>query len=97
MANRRTTRRLRTIAPTCHVTTDWADVSFDHAGITGDCVSCHNNTDVDGKPADHLPTSDVCETCHVTTDWATVQMDHTQTSATCITCHNNTDVDGKTR
>lgn len=40
-----------------------------HDTLTEGCFGCHNNTLVEGKPADHPPAPDTCELCHVPTDW----------------------------
>ena len=40
-----------------------------HDTLTSGCFDCHNNTLVEGKPADHPPAPDTCETCHNPLDW----------------------------
>lgn len=40
-----------------------------HDTLTSGCFGCHNNTLVEGKPADHIPAPDTCETCHNPLDW----------------------------
>jgi hypothetical protein len=50
---------------TCHTTHNW-DVSHSaiHAGVTTNCISCHNNSITSGKASSHPVTSDACELCH---------------------------------
>ena len=94
----------------CHTTDDWdiansaPDGSADHPPINGmACVDCHNNVIEEGKPADHIPASDVCEKCHVITDWENTlagsgpsDSDHPPTNGLmCIDCHNNIIEEGK--
>ena len=67
----------------CHVTSDWALVHFDHSlAGTNDCESCHA---VD-KPAHHF--SGQCSLCHSTTDWKQATFNHQAVGATdCQSCH----------
>ncbi|MCZ4263483.1 hypothetical protein O4G76_21930, partial [Limimaricola sp. G21655-S1] len=51
----------------CHVVTDWTDVRFDHASVSGACASCHNGSTATGKPGNHIPSSNTCDDCHVVT------------------------------
>jgi hypothetical protein len=79
----------------CHTVNAWSpNTAFDHAGIAGGCVSCHNgaHAPADGKdPARHLPTTNLCQACHAgTTTWTPLtaaQVDHAQVIGTCTTCH----------
>ena len=45
---------------------------MDHTEAFGDCVSCHNNQAVPGKPPDHPPAGDNCDTCHLTSTFEVV-------------------------
>lgn len=59
----------------CHTTEDWdingSGSSDDGHPPIGDlmCVDCHNNVIQEGKPDDHIPSSNNCENCHNTADW----------------------------
>jgi hypothetical protein len=79
----------------CHSTVSFASARFDHAGITGNCVSCHNGVTAMGKPANHLPTSNTCEDCHTTISFANARFDHSGVTGNCGTCHNGTMATGK--
>jgi len=81
----------------CHLTSTWANATFDHTGITSGCYSCHNGTQAVGKQGTHMPTSNLCENCHTTgigtatPNWVPSAFDHTQmTVQTCQTCHSGT-------
>jgi hypothetical protein len=73
----------------CHVTTNWATVAFDHTQAQGTCFSCHDNAHPPalGKNNTHFNTSNACDSCHVTTKWTTVAFDHSQANGTCASCH----------
>jgi hypothetical protein len=73
----------------------FANARFDHAGVTGNCVSCHNGTMALGKPANHLPTSNTCEDCHTTISFSGARFDHSGVSGSCATCHNGAMATGK--
>ncbi|MBT9444825.1 MAG: hypothetical protein IV086_03895 [Hyphomonadaceae bacterium] len=77
------------------MSTSWTSVRFDHAATTGACSTCHNGTKATGKPANHIPTSNVCDDCHVVTSWANARFDHNGVTATCSTCHNGAQATGK--
>jgi hypothetical protein len=81
----------------CHLTSSWANATFDHTGITNGCYSCHNGMKAVGKQGTHMPTSNLCENCHTTgigtsaPSWVPSAFDHTQmTVSTCQTCHSGT-------
>ena len=61
----------------CHATSDWETVAFNHTGLT-DCTACHT------APSGHWPGE--CANCHGTTDWLDYTFDHTG-YATCNACH----------
>ena len=69
---------------------------MNHAGITGNCASCHNGVTAVGKPANHIITTAPCETCHKSTvTFAGARMDHSLVTAPCASCHNGTIASGK--
>jgi predicted CxxxxCH...CXXCH cytochrome family protein len=75
----------------CHSTVAWRPATFSHAGITTNCVSCHDGNISTGKGSSHLATSNSCESCHSTTAWTpAVRVDHTQVSGSCVSCHSGT-------
>ena len=89
---------------TCHRTTDfWAPVpaaNVDHDSIPNvqNCVSCHDNMQFPGKPADHLITSENCAACHnPSLAWQAATFDHDETPIlqACATCHNGVDAPGQ--
>jgi Cytochrome c7 and related cytochrome c len=57
---------------TCHTTSSWKGVIFDHAtaGVImggGTCFTCHNGTAAKGKlsiTGKHIPSSNTCDACH---------------------------------
>jgi hypothetical protein len=79
----------------CHVTRAWTPARFDHAGVSGRCVSCHNGGFAEGKPANHVPSTDDCETCHRTLAWVPAGFDHSGITGGCFNCHNGTTATGK--
>jgi hypothetical protein len=66
-----------------------------HAGVTSNCVSCHNGTLATGKGPSHLPTNNQCENCHTTMAWLPARFDHQGISAACSSCHNGILAAGK--
>src|SRR5512135_3126529 len=76
---------------TCHVSTaNFLVKSYNHVGITGNCVLCHNGQSlgVVSKPANHFPTSLPCESCHTNTStFMSTRMDHTGVTTGCALCH----------
>src|SRR5262249_58916056 len=82
-------------SPACPSTppirSSFAGATFNHAGITSGCASCHTGTGgVVGKPANHIPTTQDCSTCHRSTTafGPNTPMNHTGISSGCTTCHN---------
>jgi hypothetical protein len=66
----------------CHNTTDFDQVSFDHANAV-DCQGCHQQD----APPDHY--AGQCSNCHLdTASWSTVQFNHTGFTD-CQSCHAN--------
>jgi hypothetical protein len=75
----------------CHLnTTDFADATFNHSGITNDCESCHNGDISTGKSGRHLPTQQDCNVCHVTTGpfKPAQRFSHSGITDKCESCHN---------
>jgi hypothetical protein len=59
-----------------------------HAGVTRNCLSCHNGTLARGKGATHVPSNNTCENCHTTFAWMPARFDHRGVTASCVSCHN---------
>ena len=54
----------------CHTVTAWSPYRrVNHNDVIGTCSSCHNGTIAQGKPRDHVSTSQACGACHRTTTW----------------------------
>jgi hypothetical protein len=70
-------------------------VTFNHTGITGNCVSCHNGTTATGKAPNHIPTSASCEVCHTTRAWIPASFSHQGITSNCASCHNGVTATGK--
>ncbi len=69
---------------------------MNHAGITGNCASCHNGVAAPGKPTSHIVTNASCETCHKSTvTFAGARMNHTGIIGNCMSCHNGKTAPGK--
>lgn len=75
----------------CHTSpTSFLVKNYNHAGITKNCVSCHNgqSAGVIAKPASHFPTTLACEACHINTaTFASTRMDHAGITGNCTQCH----------
>jgi hypothetical protein len=76
---------------TCHTSAaNFLVRSYKHIGITGNCITCHNNQSlgVISKPMTHFPTLMPCETCHTNTStFLSWRMDHSGISSGCYMCH----------
>ena len=82
----------------CHGVTlplAFAPSNFAHVGITNNCESCHDGSfttpanNIQGKPADHIPTVDDCITCHaIAADFTNGTFDHAGLTRGCAGCHN---------
>jgi hypothetical protein len=68
---------------------------FSHAGVTGNCASCHNGVLAAGKGAGHVQTNGACENCHTTNAWLPARFDHAGIAARCASCHNGALAPGK--
>jgi hypothetical protein len=66
-----------------------------HAGVTANCVSCHNGVLAQGKGAMHIASDVTCENCHVVNAWLPARFDHRGVTATCASCHNGVVAAGK--
>ncbi len=62
--------------------------------LTGECGACHTSTSsfatgiVAGKPANHIPTNEVCTLCHSNpANYAVYSMNHQGITSGCATCH----------
>jgi hypothetical protein len=69
--------------------------SLSHAGVTTNCVSCHNGVLAPGKGARHIASNNACENCHTTLGWLPARFDHQGVSASCMSCHNGAIAPGK--
>jgi hypothetical protein len=89
----------------CHTNTAFNPSIFNHSGITGNCISCHDGThDNDGTGAigmtpDHPATNGQdCGVCHNTTSFLGAFVDHSGPAVVgkrCDSCHNGADATGK--
>jgi hypothetical protein len=66
-----------------------------HAGVTGNCVSCHNGVLATGKGPTHIASSSACQNCHTTMAWLPARFDHQGVTASCVSCHNGVQAMGK--
>lgn len=79
----------------CHRTSAWLPLltPYSHTGVTtGSCSNCHTAgyTDIDVKPAGHIPTSLACDQCHRTSAWLPLITPYSHTGVapgSCRTCH----------
>jgi len=77
----------------CHVTTSFADVTFDHGSSdTSNCLSCHDGNISLGKSTGHVTTGENCSSCHTTTTFTTFASTFVHNpsivSSDCASCHN---------
>ena len=66
-----------------------------HAGVTGNCVSCHNGVLATGNGAMHIASNNACQNCHTTIAWLPARFDHQGVTASCASCHNGVLAPGK--
>jgi hypothetical protein len=59
-----------------------------HAGVTSNCVSCHNGVLAAGKGPTHIASNNSCQNCHTTIAWLPARFDHQGITASCAGCHN---------
>ncbi len=89
----------------CHANSAFKPVvNFNHSGITGNCVSCHDGdhsaSGAIGKSVNHVPTEQDCGICHNTTNEAFTPalIDHSGTDVVgkrCDSCHDGAIATGK--
>ncbi|MBI5890458.1 MAG: hypothetical protein HZB47_07250 [Nitrosomonadales bacterium] len=88
--------RTNNACDTCHTSpTSFLVKSYNHAGISGDCASCHNGQSIGvvSKSARHFPTSLPCESCHTNTSTFTSwRMNHSGISSGCKLCHGDSQI-----
>jgi hypothetical protein len=70
-------------------------VAMSHAGVTGNCFSCHNGVLATGKAASHIASNNTCQNCHTTMAWLPARFDHQGVTAMCSSCHNGVVASGK--
>ena len=81
-----------------HNFTAFTPAAMNHAGLAGQCASCHNGAFVAvnalPKPATHIPTTSQCDLCHINgfVTFAPSAMNHASTAGpasagNCATCH----------
>ena len=84
------------ICEDCHSTSSWKQLArFDHASVTGSCMSCHNGRTATGKSPTHIISSNSCDDCHNTNTWSGAVFDHNNVTGSCASCHNGTTATGK--
>jgi hypothetical protein len=66
-----------------------------HAGVTGNCASCHNGVLARGKPPMHIAGNSACADCHTTLAWIPARFEHRQPMGSCFGCHNGATAPGK--
>ncbi len=68
-----------------------------YRGLQNTCENCHNNQLVEGKPQNHLRTTQSCTVCHTVSAWipATFRHDLATVAGQCSTCHNGQTATGK--
>ena len=82
----------------CHADSgNYSIFKMNHVGIANNCAQCHGkglsfaNIVPKQPPANHIPTTTVCEACHSPTNFTAFgpnnPMDHTGISNNCQTCH----------
>ena len=72
------------------------ELDYEHRGIVGNCILCHDDEFQRAKPVGHMPVSDRCLACHSTEQWSSeVHLEHTGIFQQCIDCHNGTKAKGK--
>ena len=69
--------------------------AMSHAGVIGNCVSCHNGVLAQGKGATHIASNNACGNCHTTVAWMPARFDHQGVTASCVSCHNGVSASGK--
>ncbi len=83
----------------CHAPGSFANGTYDHAGITGGCATCHDGVISTGKTVNHVPTEQDCSVCHQYTDntppsFAHGGFSHTGIIDGCFSCHDGVQATG---
>ena len=80
----------------CHKNfTTFFGAAYDHAGVTGGCVTCHGGQSLETKTKTsgvHIPTNSPCESCHSISIFtafsgASATMTHLLDATRCDVCH----------
>lgn len=79
----------------CHTPGTFTTGTYDHAGVTTDCTSCHNNKITVGKLINHIPTTLECDACHVTSGFIPSTFNHSGIVDNCVSCHDGNITIGK--
>jgi hypothetical protein len=69
-------------------------VNFDHIEVRGNCSTCHNNVQAQGKGPTHIVTDLECNACHSTIGWAGARFAHTGVTDNCASCHDGISATG---
>ncbi|MCP4876529.1 MAG: hypothetical protein GY896_13795 [Gammaproteobacteria bacterium] len=83
----------------CHTPGTFTTGTYDHAGVTNNCTTCHNDVIVSGKPVNHIPTTPAnqdCADCHFsTTTFTGAVFSHAGIVNNCVSCHDGIITTGK--
>jgi hypothetical protein len=85
----------RAAALSGHEVISKANLSLSHAGVTGNCYSCHNGALATGKGPHHIASNNTCQNCHTVTAWLPARFEHQGVTAICSSCHNGVLASGK--
>jgi hypothetical protein len=64
-----------------------ARIPLSHAGVTGNCASCHDGVLAQAKGPKHIASNAACENCHTTLAWLPARFEHHGVTASCASCH----------
>lgn len=78
----------------CHFNTaTWLGVRYNHgSAVVGQCRTCHNGRQAEGKPSSHgagKKLTESCDSCHRTFAWLPASWNHNLSPGICSTCHTN--------
>jgi hypothetical protein len=87
----------------CHRSSAWTPVSWNHTGVVGACSTCHgipgsldvtapNRMNATTHPGSMFKGTLGCESCHFYTAWSPNRFKH-NVAGTCASCHDTTQVD----
>jgi len=89
-------RHIVTDAPceSCHFNTaTWLGVRYNHgSAVVGQCRTCHNGRQAEGKPSSHgtgKKLTESCDSCHRTFAWTPASWNHNLSPGVCSICHTN--------